>query len=280
MNQMELYEKKIINDKDFPIQIVYNHIRRTGTYCKLHWHEHLEVHYALSGSSVIYAGKKPYEVKEGDLLIINSGELHMAYCKGSFDAIVMIFEMKDFSEEVAVHNVIFQSLISGNDKIREWLTIIYKEEIEKENGYKMAIRGKLYELITYLLRNYVMYTLTPSQNEKRIKHLNQINVVLKYIQEHYVDIITNAQMADIIHLSEGRFIHLFKETMGKSPINYINEVRLDKAHSLLLKGELTVMEVAEVTGFQDYNNFGRLFKNHYGFSPSKVWDNISKKGNI
>lgn len=42
------------------------------------------------------------------------------------------------------------------------------------------------------------------------------------------------------------------------------------------KKEFTVSEVASMVGFQDFNNFGRLFRKKYGFSPSKVWE-ISEK---
>ena len=66
--------------------------------------------------------------------------------------------------------------------------------------------------------------------------------------------------ADLIHVSEGRFSHLFKESAGMAPLQYINKVRLEKAANLLKRGDYTVAEVANAVGFSDYNHFGRLFR--------------------
>lgn len=96
-------------------------------------------------------------------------------------------------------------------------------------------------------------------------------MVLRYIQENYTEAIKIQTLAEMIHLSEYRFCHLFKESLGQSPLNYINEVRLKKAHHLLEQQDMTVAEVAAAVGFTDYNNFGRLFRKYYGYAPSYLW---------
>ncbi len=103
-------------------------------------------------------------------------------------------------------------------------------------------------------------------------NLSRLNKVLKYIQENYTDIISNKELADMMHVSEFRFCHLFKESVGKSPLNYINEVRLKKAYYLLEQKEMTVAQISSAVGFQDYNNFGRLFRKYYGYAPTRVWN--------
>jgi AraC-like DNA-binding protein len=273
MHDLSLYEKKIINDEEFPVQIFKNHILKAGVYCYPHWHEHIELQYILEGQGTILCNQKPFQVKEGSLVIINSNELHEGISHSKvFEALVIIFEMDAFSKEVANFNVIFQSLISDDPKIKELLVSIYQEEQEKAFGYKLAMKGKIYELITYLLRNYVVENLSDRENSKRIKNLNRLNMVLQYIQNNYADSISIEDLATLIHLSEYRFCHLFKESIGQSPLNYINEVRLKKAHHLLEQNEMTISEVASAVGFQDYNNFGRLFRKYFGYSPSGVWN--------
>lgn len=273
MHDLSLYEKKIIKDEEFPVQMFENHIQKPGTYCNTHWHEHFELHYVLKGQGVFYLNQKPLYVEEGSLVIINSNELHKGVSNSkNFNALVIIFEMDAFSKEIAGCNVIFKSLIEGDSIINEILMSIYKEENEKNLSYKLAMKGKLYELITYLLRNYVAVSLSDRENSSRIKNLSRLNTVLQYIQENYTEQITNKELAELIHLSEFRFCHMFKESMGQSPINYINEVRLKKAYHLLEQKEISVAEIASSVGFQDYNNFGRLFRKYYGYAPSKVWE--------
>lgn len=272
MHDINLYEKKIINDEEFPVQMFQNQIRKPGVYFTPHWHEHIEIHYFMEGRGVIKCNQKPFEVKEGSLVIINSSELHegISYTKVC-DSLVLIFEMDAFSKETANFNAIFQTIITDDSVINELLQSMYREDMEKQLGYKMALRGKIYELITYLLRNYVVENLSNRENSKRIQNLTRLNTVLQYIENNYTDPITIGALAELIHLSEYRFCHLFKESIGQSPLSYINEVRLKKAHHLLEQKEMTIAEVAATVGFQDYNNFGRLFRKMYGYAPSKTW---------
>ena len=273
MHDLSLYEKKIINDEEFPVQMFKNQIRKPGIYCPPHWHEHIELHYVLEGQGVISCNQNPFVVEEGSLVIINSNELHEGISKTKvFDAFVIIFEMDAFSKEIANYNVIFQSLIAGDSNIKELVANIYQEEMDKKFGYKVAMKGKIYELITYLIRHYVVDSLSDKENSKRIQNLARLNTVLHYIQCKYTDPISIDELADLIHLSEYRFCHLFKESIGQSPLNYINEVRLKTAHHLLEQKELTVAEIAAAAGFQDYNNFGRLFRKYFGYAPSNVWN--------
>lgn len=271
IRDLSLYEKKIIKDEEFPVQMFKNQIRSPGVYFQTHWHEHLELHYVLKGTGYFVYDRKNITVKEGSLVIFNSNVLHQGISEDKeFDALVIIFEMSAFSKEIADYNVIFQSLIEEDDRVQELLTSICKEDMERNHGYKLAIKGKLYELITYLFRNYVTESLSARENTLRLYNLGRINTVVQYIQENYSEPVTNRELADLIHLSEYRFCHLFKESMGKSPINYINEVRLKKAYELIKEKENSISEVAVKVGFSDYNNFGRLFRKYYGFPPSKV----------
>ena len=81
MQELQLYEKKIIADSEFPVQIFENNIREVCTYCYEHWHEHIEMHFVLDGEAVLYCNHKPVHMHEGNLIIINSNELHKAVSK-------------------------------------------------------------------------------------------------------------------------------------------------------------------------------------------------------
>ena len=50
---LELYEKKILKDKEFPIQLMVNKCNREGKYFSAHWHEQIELHYVVRGRTVI-----------------------------------------------------------------------------------------------------------------------------------------------------------------------------------------------------------------------------------
>jgi len=273
VHDISLYEKKIISDKEFPVQMFVNRIDIPMQYCPSHWHEHLELHYVLQGEGVFYLNRKPFKVEEGDLLIINSNELHEGESSlKNFNALVVIFEMDSFSREIANFNVIFQSHIKSDDHIQKLLTSIYEEEEDRKLGYKLVMKGKIYELITYLLRNHVIENQSARENTRRNKNLKRLNTVLSYIQDNYAEPIANKELANLIHVSEFHFSHIFKDAMGMSPLSYVNEVRLKKAYNLLEQKDMTISEIAIAVGYQDYNNFGRQFRKLYGYAPSYVWE--------
>jgi len=266
--ELKFYEKKIINDAEFPINLHMNRVSRECCYFPLHWHEHIELHYVVTGKTKITLEQKDIIAEEGSLVIANSNVLHAGYCDGtSMVTLVVIFEMEAFSKELAEKNIIFQPLIEGDNEISRIMSSIRQENESQEIGYRLACKGGLLQLITYLSRHYVLEMLSDSDSMKRMKNLERLNTVNQYIEEHYTEAVTNKELADIIHLSEDRFNHLFKESMGMPPLQYMNEIRLRKAKNLLQKGEYSSAEVAAAVGFTDYNHFGRMFRRYFGCTP-------------
>ena len=100
--------------------------------------------------------------------------------------------------------------------------------------------------------------LTDKESLKRRKNLERLNTVVHYIEENYTDSISNAQLAELIHVSEDRFNHLFRESMGMAPLQYMNEVRLKKAMHLLKSGNYSAAEVADRAQKQ-FGGCGRIF---------------------
>ncbi|HIS57599.1 MAG: helix-turn-helix domain-containing protein [Lachnospiraceae bacterium] len=270
MNILTQYEKKIISDKEFPVQIFVNR-EEPGRYFSAHWHEHIEMHYIVKGKVRIQCSQKQMYAEAGHLIICNGNELHEGFCEESpMEAIVIIFELDALSKELANQNVVFHHHIANDATIQQLVPGIYKECEERQEGYKLAAKGMIYQLLAYLIRTYSAESLTDSEWQKRDKMLKRLNTVLAYMEKNYTKSVTNRELADLVHLSEGRFNHIFKESIGSSPLNYLNEVRLKKAWNLLKQKELSVSEVAAIVGFQDLNNFSRQFKRSYGYPPSRV----------
>lgn len=270
---LELYEKKILKDKDFPIQMFID--ARDGRECCFapHWHEQLELHYVVDGETIIRLEQKEYLARKGDLVIANSNILHEGICEGHMETMVVIFAMEDFSRELADKNVIFQALVSSDQEISRIMMSICGEYKRQEIGYRLICKGKLLELLAYLVRHYALEMLSEQDSARRREKLERLNIVYQYIENHYPEPINNRQLAELIHISEGRFNHIFKESAGMAPLQYINETRLKKAMNLLKNGGFTTTEVAGAVGFSDYNHFGRLFRRRFGCAPMEAREN-------
>lgn len=274
MQFLDLYEQKVIDNKEFPVQLQINEITKKGVYFSSHWHEHTELHYILEGSTRFRLNQKEIVAEKGNLVIVNGNELHEGYCDGRpVSVLVIIFEMAALSEELAEKNIILKPWIKKDSVVDDIAKEIYEEYDEKKVCYQLVCKGALLQLISHLVRNYTEEILSENDSNKRKKKLERLNTVINHIEENYPEPISNKDLADLIHLSEDRFNHLFKESMDKAPLQYINEIRLRKAMHMLKKNNLPVSEVALAVGFQDYNHFGRMFRKQYGRTPMEIRNN-------
>ena len=271
MPQLELYENKEILDTELPAQININVRNKEVWVFSNHWHEHLELHYVVEGEATFYLNHQSYEVGPGDFVIVNSNELHTAYCKKApYCADVVIFAMTDISQELAKKNCFFQSVVRSDETVRDLIQRIVEEKHRGDFAYKQVCRGLILELLAYMCRNFVVQMLPERDIRRRKKDLDRLNAVLGYIEKHISEPITNAQLAEVACLSEDRFCHVFRSGVGRPPLQYINDMRLKKALGLLENSEHTVTEIAESIGFRDYNHFGRLFRKRYGCTPYDI----------
>ena len=95
-----------------------------------------------------------------------------------------------------------------------------------------------------------------------------MKTILKYIENNYMEKITVEDMANEVHLSQSHFMKYFKNTMGTSFIDYLNEYRLTMASRLLLSSESSILDIAAEVGFDNLSYFNRIFKKRFEMTPS------------
>ena len=270
MNTPDFYEKKIYST-DFPFQIFYENRDQRGVQCSAHWHEEIEFAYVVKGSVVYTLEQNEYTLKKGDFLIINSNTIHSATCLSvPYSCQIMAFRIESILKTLDISSLYFQPFIGKDSQIKFYMEQIFKECEKKELEYKNNCIAYITQLIIYLLRNYSSQN-TPNQlNAQNKIRLEQLDNILKYIDEHYTESISNKDLANMMYLSEDHFSHLFRKKMGTSPQRYISQIRLQKAQTLILSREHTITEIARMVGYNDYNHFGRQFRRYFGCSPSDM----------
>ena len=97
----------------------------------------------------------------------------------------------------------------------------------------------------------------------------ELGASLKYIHDHYNSEIKIPELAKMENLSNSRFVARFTSAIGASPMQYIVELRLRYACDLLENTDMSVKEVASLSGYDDPHFFSKLFKKHIGLSPSE-----------
>ena len=96
----------------------------------------------------------------------------------------------------------------------------------------------------------------------------RIKKVIDEINRRYTEKISLQELADKCGLSSGHLSTLIKRETGSSFSDYVAEKRMEDAKKLLLKEGLSIEEVADQVGYNDYFYFTKVFKKHEGISPS------------
>lgn len=91
----------------------------------------------------------------------------------------------------------------------------------------------------------------------------------RYVREHAGKDIGLQEVADHVYLNPVYLSRLFKLETGKSFTEYVTETRMEQAAQLLRETNMKIYEVCEQAGYKDVRHFYKLFKKHYGRSPSE-----------
>ena len=97
-----------------------------------------------------------------------------------------------------------------------------------------------------------------------------------YYTEHYGEKTYIETLSDMVALSPDYFTKMFKDSIGKTPIDYINGVKVNHSLRLLTMTDTPVNEIAEQVGFSGPNYFHKIFKAYMNTSPLAYRKSASK----
>lgn len=164
---------------------------------------------------------------------------------------------KQFYEEiVAVTGNVF-SLPLNNPAIQ--LLINEYELLGHGRQYKRFEAGAfIYNMLTTLLREIS----SPASAD------GMISKAVNWIKSNYASDISLSELCEMLQITQSHFSRSFRREIGISPIEYLSNVRLEHAMQLLTTTNLSINEIAVLSGFSNGNYFAKAFKRKLGFTPS------------
>lgn len=250
-----------------------------------HWHDEWEVSVVESGTAIFSVDGKQRVFEAGSGCFINSGVLHGGWeavsGAGRMHATVFHPRLVGGSMDSVFWQGYVQPLLA--DASRRWVCFDPKVPWQREAlaaveeawqacaaeppGYEFAIRRALSTIVFLLSQNCPPVRKAPS--EKSLRDARRMKDMLQYIQEHYSEPLSAADIARSAAVSESECLRCFRSTIGVPPTQYLKQYRVQRAAELLASTVWSAAEVGARCGFPDASYFAKAFRQLKGRTPSE-----------
>lgn len=256
------------------------HLYQNEKTMDIHIHDCYEIFYSISGGKQFLINNKFYDIKPGDLFIINQFESHyLSQIDQTVLERIVLSVHPDYVKALSTPQTNLDICFTERPKQFSHRISLTKEQqkrymyfinkITSNSGYGNDILEKSAFMELLVLLNSFYYIST--QKESTIStytYNHQVEEMISFINQHIQEPITIETLAKHFYLSDSYICRMFKSATGTTINKYMIARRISIAKSLLASG-LNVNDVCEQCGFRDYSNFLKAFTRAVGISPKK-----------
>lgn len=241
----------LVNKLHHYCNITLNHCNKINS----HVIDYYDFTFVLDGQLIYYADGEKYTLNKNDAIFLSPGTLRARdELFGNVSYVSFNFDLSDSS------SLAFPPFLANciNPDIRRLVSVYPTSHLSGlYYSYEKCI----------LMLNYILYEL---MSNVYVSYKNEhIHTILKYIDEHINEQLSLQVISEQINLSREYTSYLFKKEMSKTLTDYINERKLLLAKELISRQNMTLCEVAQHVGYENYNYFCRLFRKHFGITPGQ-----------
>ena len=234
-----------------------------GTDWEMHFHQNLELIYAISGNLHCNIGNKEEVLGTEDFEMCLSNEIHSGPVHPDSDTVywVGVFS-EDFVPEFAAA---VKGKVGEGSRFRcdgAMLPYLRQNLLREEAPDFYLLSSCLYAVCGMYLEQIPL-------TERHRNESSIMNFILDYIAENYRNRITLKTVADALGYDYFYFSRIFCSVFGMHFNDYLNTYRFNAAVSLLLKTNLPITQVALESGFQSIRTFNDVFRRKTGSAPAE-----------
>lgn len=284
-NLINLKENTHHGDFILPFSTYFCSFSNTYTFVPIHWHEEMEITLVKKGSGQHKIDLTPFDVKEGDIILVKPFSLHSIEQVNNDDMIwdTMVFNLNMLNSALTdgclikyfapIFNnenelpMIIRIDSPGHDEIYSTIKKIFRCYTNKTYGFELELKSLLFHLFYTIYENKLVKEKKSSSISKEVS--NKIKSILQFIHENYNKDLTIPEIASTCNFSEYHFMRFFKKYIGMTCIEYINNFRLETASSLLNESDKSIIDISFEVGFNNVSYFNKLFKKKYSITPKE-----------
>ena len=303
------------DDPEFQVQFRKNDIPEWYTFDELtiHWHDEVEFIYVIKGSVKYQLNGKMVLMREGEGIFVNARQIHLIttageecclYCLmftpmllASFGAVLGRY-VSDVINNPAIPYIMLSRSVPWQAQLLEDIAQLdglsvqigawkaaqegaqagaqAAEQTAIRTGAELKVMQLLYDIWILLFQNMPR----PEEEDDATESLVAIKRMMTYIQEHYPEKITIADLCRVGNIGKTKCTELFDAYANMTPMEYVRNYRVTKAITLLKYTDLSMAEIAYATGFSGASFFSETFRQIKGCRPLQVRMRERRNGTV
>lgn len=245
----------------------------------IHWHSNIEVGYYLKGGFKGHIDSIEFDVQDGCLVVINSGQMHYLGSKtvGKNRGISVVANM-DYLKALYPNlpSVEFDLSLAPErvDHLKQLMRELYDSTVRYYDGANQTDSNtdacNMEQLCIYGYMNLIYYDLMYYfSREKQVEQKEDssektgIMDIVQYVNDHYTEQLTLQDISETVNMSREHISRLFRKKLGITFKTYVVRLRLDHARRLLKTTDLDILHVALESGFPDTKTMNEKFRQVY-----------------
>ena len=267
--------------KEFIITKLHHSLMRMGSYTtKMHKNDFFQIIFITSGTGIQYIDLQAYEVKEGDIIFLNTWQQHSWTYNTSTQGYILSFTPSFITQFVSDHLFIhdlpyFKRFTSHhllelkyelNEWVRDTMDRMHKE-YETENGeYINLVRAYLLEILLLCQKEIDKTEIGNGNNAKSNELVKAFEAL---IDKHFYEYRFPKEYAKVLLVTPNYLNAICQKVKNKSAGDMIRDRILIECKRLLIHTNLSASEIAYQLNFKDNSYFSRFFKKHIGIAPDE-----------
>ena len=277
MHYLDYREQISHRTGDFPLDYYFVDEHFPRYRMPMHWHKEAELIRVRSGCLHIYLDDVELTAEAGDLLCVGGGVIHGAEPEACvyecivFDPQALIPSIESCRGALSplMRNNIFwkNGSIDSKSDFREAESRLFRLAADFE-GQGIGMLAAVFDFL-----NLALGILGTAQlrtvSERSWQKAEQLKPALEYIEKHYDQHVTLETLARLTGFSPKYFCRYFRTIVHRSPIDYLNYYRIERAVRFLANDDMNVAEVAVHCGYADSSAFIKQFRKYKGTTPKQ-----------
>lgn len=239
----------------------------------LHSHNFCEIMFVKEGNGLVRIGESELTFSKGDIIALNPKVLHTELIFDTPKRELVFLGVTRLSVDGYPYNSLVKDApfrIAQTGEFYETLKY-YFEQLIAENETKPDYFTLVSDSLLSIILSFILRLTSPEVDRMFMAQRSYI-AVKEYIDSNFATIDTVDSVCRSLYVNKFYLTHIFKETLGVTPLKYIIQKRLEYAKTLLTTTDKSISDIAKECGYSDVAYFSKTFKRVEKLTPNEYRD--------